>query len=67
MGGFEKECWWSKLPELAPEMACNICNNDNEGLRGKPGNCAGGLEGDLCTRCHGGRCFDGLSFGCFQK
>lgn len=24
MGGFEKECWWSKLPELA----CNICNND---------------------------------------
>eukprot|EP00434_Breviolum_minutum_P025478 symbB.v1.2.022512.t1/scaffold2002.1/size92861/6 len=35
------------------------CNPPSTCLRGKPGNCAGGLEGDLCTRCSAGQTWNG--------
>ena len=36
------------------------------GLRGKPGNCAGGLEDDLCTRCHNADFLGGVVFSLLE-
>ena len=35
------------------------CYPPSNCLRGKPGNCAGGLEDDLCTRCSAGQTWNG--------
>ena len=45
MGGFDKD--YTNAVKKTLELGSVFWPR---GLRGKPGNCAGGLEDDLCTR-----------------